>query len=711
MRPFSLFVVKIQSRCNLACTYCYMYEHADQSWRTRPVAMSDEVVEGLAARIGEHAAAHRLPAVGVVLHGGEPLLAGGPRIRWIADRLRAALPPATRLELHLQTNGVLLAGTDGEQLCRTLLETGVKVGVSLDGDRAANDRHRVHHNGASSFREVVAGVERLGSPRYRRAFSGLLCTIDPRNDPVESYQTLAGLDPPRIDYLLPHANWDTPPSRPERGGTAPYADWLIAVHRRWSADGQRLPIRVFDSIRSALAGGESLKEALGTEPCDLAVVETDGSIELADSLKTAYDGAPRTGFHVLEHSFDEAAAHPGFALREAGAAGLCQTCRRCPVVEICGGGLYAHRYSKDNGFDNPSVHCADLLKVITYMTETETSRPAAAITGTPAAHEMSGACFDDLAAGFGDVAAVRQLAAAQESINRGLLHQVFTVSRERGEFSRRPWQAIDALERRDPEALRKALIHPFLRVWALRYLDATPESADQEYLRAAIADRRDRSRLVADGLTVTLDDVDPCRDCYGKPLVGRLEPAAVAAWRRMFAEAWHLIVTEYPGYAPAIGAGLSTIVPLAPRPGTQTSATARQAFGAIAVALPDTADDLALLIIHEFQHVKLGALMDMFDLYDPTSPLTFPVPWRPPEDERPPGAALQGLYAHAAVADVWRTRWLREAATEPERSKAGAQYATWRRAVARVAHTLTVSGVLTDLGERLVARVAESTHR
>ncbi|WP_323747502.1 FxsB family cyclophane-forming radical SAM/SPASM peptide maturase [Catenulispora rubra] len=699
--------MKIQSRCNLACAYCYMYEHADQSWRTRPVAMSDEIVASLAARIGEHAATHRLPAVGVVFHGGEPLLAGGPRIRWIAERIRAALAPATRLELHLQTNGVLLAAAHGEELCQTLLETGIKVGISLDGDRDANDRHRRHHNGASSFQEVVSAVLRLGSPRYRRAFSGLLCTIDPKNDPVESYQALSGLDPPRIDYLLPHANWDVPPARPAGTGTTPYADWLIAVHRRWSADGQRLPIRVFDSIRSALVGGESLKEALGTEPCDLAVVETDGSIELADSLKTAYDGAPRTGFHILKHSFDEAAAHPGFTLREAGAAGLCQTCRQCPVVDVCGGGLYAHRYSKGNSFDNPSVHCADLLKIITYMKETPSSDSGR--TGTVAAHQMSGDCFDGLAAGFGDVVAVRQLAAAQQSINRGLLDRVLTASCERGEYSRQPWQAFDALQRDDPDAYRKTLLNPFLRVWASRYLDATLGPADQEYLSLSISDHPHRPQLTADGLTVTLDNVDPCLDCYGKPLIDHLDPAAVAAWQHMFAEAWRLIVTEYFDYAPAIGAGLSTIVPLMPQPGVQTSATARQAFGAIAIALPDTADDLALLIIHEFQHVKAGALMDMFDLYDPTSPLRFSVPWR--RDERPPEAALQGLYAHAAVADVWRTRWLRASNTESERSRSGMRYATWHRAVAQVADALQASGVLTRLGERLVTGLVERANQ
>ena len=34
--PFRQFIVKMHSRCDLSCEYCYMYEMADSSWRTRP---------------------------------------------------------------------------------------------------------------------------------------------------------------------------------------------------------------------------------------------------------------------------------------------------------------------------------------------------------------------------------------------------------------------------------------------------------------------------------------------------------------------------------------------------------------------------------------------------------------------------------------------------------------------------------------------------
>ena len=136
--PLSEFVLKVASRCDLACDHCYVYESADQSWRGRPLTMSDEVISQAAGRIAEHAVSHRLNSVQVVLHGGEPLLAGRARLGRIATELRSALGGVCRLDLRIHTNGVLL----DEGLCELFAEHDVRVGISIDGDRAANDRHR-----------------------------------------------------------------------------------------------------------------------------------------------------------------------------------------------------------------------------------------------------------------------------------------------------------------------------------------------------------------------------------------------------------------------------------------------------------------------------------------------------------------------------------------------------------------------------------------
>jgi hypothetical protein len=70
------FILKVARRCNLACDHCYVYEHADQSWRYQPQAMAPLSDLQPANRIGEHARAPGVPEERVIPHGGESLLAG-----------------------------------------------------------------------------------------------------------------------------------------------------------------------------------------------------------------------------------------------------------------------------------------------------------------------------------------------------------------------------------------------------------------------------------------------------------------------------------------------------------------------------------------------------------------------------------------------------------------------------------------------------------
>lgn len=73
--------------------------------------------------------------------------------------------------------------------------------------------------------------------------------------------------------------------------------------------------------------------------------------------------------HVATSSLDEALTHPTTVARQIGAGALSEQCQACPVMTICGGGLYPHRYRRGAGFRNPSVYCADLTQLITHVRE------------------------------------------------------------------------------------------------------------------------------------------------------------------------------------------------------------------------------------------------------------------------------------------------------------------------------------------------------
>jgi uncharacterized protein len=218
---------------------------------------------------------------------------------------------------------------------------------------------------------------------------------------------------------------------------------------------------------------------------------------------------------------------------------------------------------------------------------------------------------------------------------------------------------------------------------------------------------RPRRLLAGDGLAFALEDADPYRDCFGPdtPVEPELCDAEALRWQHLFRAAWEIIERDHADYAPGLRAGLSVLVPaVRPAEGLR-SATARGTFGAVAVSRPDTPEELVLLLIHEFQHVKLGALLDLFDLYDPEDRNLYPVPWR--EDERPFEGLLQGTYAFAAAADVWRARWQRGGCGKDSEMNAGAQFVLWRERVAQATEQILGCPSLEKLGRRFFGLLGE----
>ncbi|XMA39770.1 radical SAM protein [Streptomyces albogriseolus] len=210
--PLRQLVLKIHSRCDLACDHCYVYEHADRSWETRPRVMAEETAARTARRLADYALLHQLESVSVILHGGEPLLAGPARIRAICAELHSTVGAVTDLDLAVHTNGVQLS----RRHLDVFAEFDVRVGISLDGDRSANDRHRLDRRGRSSYDRVLRAVGLLQTPEYRHLFGGLLCTVDVDNDPSPSTRPS-----PRWTRPASTTSCPTPPGTPRRPAAPP----------------------------------------------------------------------------------------------------------------------------------------------------------------------------------------------------------------------------------------------------------------------------------------------------------------------------------------------------------------------------------------------------------------------------------------------------------------------------------------------------------
>lgn len=203
--------------------------------------------------------------------------------------------------------------------------------------------------------------------------------------------------------------------------------------------------------------------------------------------------------------------------------------------------------------------------------------------------------------------------------------------------------------------------------------------------------QRELRRLTTSGgISVHVDDIDPYRDVHGLSATGRLDEQAMAEWQAVFTEAWVTLAQRHPARAEEIGSCVVSLVPLASRGLAKgVSATSRDAFGAVALTTPESGLALAVTLIHEAQHAKLDALLDLVDLYDRADGTRYYSPWR--ADPRPLSGLLQGSYAFLAVADFWR---------EQPTSLGEFEFARITEQLRRAMDTLQGAAALTEDGRR-----------
>ncbi len=207
-------------------------------------------------------------------------------------------------------------------------------------------------------------------------------------------------------------------------------------------------------------------------------------------------------------------------------------------------------------------------------------------------------------------------------------------------------------------------------------------------------------------IRIALDDVDPYRHGHHAPPAPRLAPAELARWRELLDEAWRLLADLAPDRADELSAGLRTLVPLVQTDQQSSrSATIRHAFGVFGLTRPTSATDFAVTLVHEFQHSKLSAMLDLTPMTDPADDRVYFAPWR--ADPRPLSGLLQGVYAFVGVADTWRAlRGVAGVEATAER-----EFAEARLQVDRGLDAIERSRSLTPAGERLAARMRATTDR
>lgn len=194
-------------------------------------------------------------------------------------------------------------------------------------------------------------------------------------------------------------------------------------------------------------------------------------------------------------------------------------------------------------------------------------------------------------------------------------------------------------------------------------------------------------------LVVAIDGIDPYRE-FTEPLRPReTDLHELSSWRTRLDETWEIMVRRHPGWAGEVASCLRLVTPVDPAM-TGGAFSSAAAIGAIAAPVGLSPTELAETFVHEVQHSKLNAVMNLVDLVNVETTGRYYVPWR--EDPRPLAGTLHGIYAFVAVAEFW----LAHGGTAYE------FHLAYRRQQVRWALNSVVSADgLTELGAELIAGV------
>jgi uncharacterized protein len=355
-RPVAFVLVKLASRCNINCTYCYWFRDAEVY--KKPAVLTPEAEDAFCLRLEEHIREFELPAFLLVFHGGEPLLFPKRRFDALMKKLRAiAERTGCYIKCGVTTNAILV---DDEWIV-LFKAHDVDVSVSLDGPAEINDKYRVDFKGGGTLAQTLEGLDRL---RAADLAPGLISVCNPGTDPERVLEFVADeLGIKEFDILPPDATHaDNPP---------PIADYFIKLFDVWfdkyAAKGVR--IDTLDAMIRGLAGQLSLSDTIGLGPIDTITLMPDGSLEPLDVLRIAGNGSTASKTHVRSNAIKDVENDPVWREAYEASTTLCETCRKCEYLDACGGGHLAQRWSSERRFDNPSVYCESWKRIFAHIWE------------------------------------------------------------------------------------------------------------------------------------------------------------------------------------------------------------------------------------------------------------------------------------------------------------------------------------------------------
>jgi uncharacterized protein len=366
-KPIKTFgcVLKTVERCNIDCKYCYFFNGKDNSYLRHPPYISLDTVKQTAEFFLQACFEHDIDRFVIGLHGGEPLMQKKRDFSKMCQIFHDTLGKFALVHFTMQTNGMLI----DEEWIELFIKYKVHVGISIDGDKDANDKYRVDKRDRGTYDRVVQGIQLMqNSPGIQQMGGvGILSVVNPEFSAKKTYRHFVDdLKIYNMDFLLQHYTHDDLLDNPGFN-LDPHYDFLCEIIDEWVADDNpRIEVRVLNSSLEQLMGGRSHTYGNGARSqglFPLITISSGGHLSPVDDIRSTNPEMMVTEYTVFNSTLSQLLSLPIFKKIQAAGVNIPEKCSQCIWLEACGSGDITNRYSRiTEDFNHPSVYCDGLQK-------------------------------------------------------------------------------------------------------------------------------------------------------------------------------------------------------------------------------------------------------------------------------------------------------------------------------------------------------------
>lgn len=355
MKSMTLILKPVSSHCNLACRYCYHYDHPTDI--NSAVVMSLDTLEKIVRDFS------LLPqeSYQFLWHGGEPLLAGTEFFEHVVALQEKYFSSHQRVTNLVQTNGTLVDNA----WINFFRKHGFRVGVSVDGPKHVHDTYRLDSSGTGTFVRVTDAISAL-----KRAGVGVGVIAAITRASVLNASDLFSFFVDRGWYrfnVSPVADMDECSMlRPYSVTAREWGLFLISLFNLWlERDDSRIHIQLLDEILRACTGRKPGLCVLRRECGKFLSIDANGELYVCGRFLG--NEHFRCG-NIHTDSLVTIGDAPDYLSVVNRMTILDDTCESCEWKAICNGGCATYRFMQGDRVHHP-YFCQSMKMFLPYIKE------------------------------------------------------------------------------------------------------------------------------------------------------------------------------------------------------------------------------------------------------------------------------------------------------------------------------------------------------